>query len=160
MKSTITFQNYFISLLPLIEWRDSFHVKISPITAINNTILVSKTLRLRLHVPKMKSHPGVKLVLGWKKFCLHVSFILDWNEKTFIPGWNFIWKKTSHWVWWKHNKISHFSQLLKSEAWYVKNMRRLKARCIKWLRLNAWGLQFYLKRDSGTGVFLWILSIF
>ena len=29
---------------------------------------------------------------GWKDFCLHVSF---------IQGWNLIWKKTSHWVWWK-----------------------------------------------------------
>ena len=54
----------------------------------------------------------------------------------------------------KYNKISHFSQLLKSEAYYVKNIRRLKARSIKWLRLNAWSLQLYLKRGSGTGVFL------
>ena len=82
--------------------------------------------------------PRWNLIPEWKNFCLHVNF---------IPGWNLIWKKTSHWVWWKHNKISHFSQLLKSEAWYVKN-RRLKARCIKWLRLNAWGLQLYLQRDS------------
>ena len=36
-----------------------------------------------------------------------------------------------------YNEISHFSQLLKSEASYVKNIRQLKARCIKRLRLNA-----------------------
>ena len=69
-------------------------------------ILVSRRFRVRLHVTEMKSHSGMKLVPGWKKFCLHVSF---------IRGWNLIWKKTSLWVWWKH-KISHFSQSLKSEA--------------------------------------------
>ena len=144
MKSTITFQNYFISLLPLIEWRDYFHVKISPITAINNTILVSKTLRVRLHVTKMKSHPGVKLVLGWKKFYLHVSFIPEWNEKNFIPGWNFIWKKTSHWVWWKHIiKFRIFLNYWNQKLDMLKNIKRLKARCIKGLRLNAWVLQLY-----------------
>ena len=25
------------------------------------------------------------------------------------------------------------------------------------IKLQAWALQFYLKRDSGTGIFLWIL---
>ena len=28
------------------------------------------------------------------------------------------------------------------------------------IKLLAWGLQFYLKRDSGAVVFLWILRIF
>ena len=98
--------------------------------------------------------------LGMKKFLFTCEFHPGMKQVEFIPGWNLIWKKTSHWVWWKHNKISHFSQLLKSEAWYVKNIRQLKARCIKWLPLNAWGLQLYLKRDSSTDVFLWILSNF
>ena len=51
---------------------------------------------------EMKSHPGMKLAPGWKNFCLHVSFIPGWNEQNFIPGWNLIWKKTSHWEWWKY----------------------------------------------------------
>ena len=58
-------------------------------------------LKVRLHVTETKSDPGMKLVLGWKKFCLHVSFIPSWNEMNFILGWNLIWRKTSHWVW-KH----------------------------------------------------------
>ena len=28
------------------------------------------------------------------------------------------------------------------------------------IKLQAWGLQLYQKRDSGTGVFLWILQSF
>ena len=28
------------------------------------------------------------------------------------------------------------------------------------IKLQAWGLQLYEKRDSGTGVFLWILRNF
>ena len=71
-----------------------------------------------------------------KKFFLHVNFIL---------GWNLIWKKTSHWVWWKHDKISHFSQLLKSEAWYVKDIGRLKGRCMKWLHKTSEDCNFIKK---------------
>ena len=54
-------------------------------------------------------HPGMKLVPGWKNFCLNVSFIPGWNSARF----NLIWKETSHWVW-KH--IIEFIIL----AWYVK----------------------------------------
>ena len=107
------------------------------------SLVTKQKLRTKSAFTETKSHPGMKVVPGWKNVCLHVSLIPRWNEYNFIRGWNLIWKKTCHWVRWKHNKISHFSQLLKSEAWYVKNIRRLKARCIKWLRLNAWGLQLY-----------------
>ena len=47
---------------------------------------------------QIKFHPGIKFysfypeIPRWKNFRLHV---------TFIPGWNLIWKKSSHWVW-KH----------------------------------------------------------
>ena len=44
-----------------------------------------------------------------------------------------------------YNKISHFCQSLKSEAWYVKNIRRFKARYIKWLRLNPEACNFIKK---------------
>ena len=70
-----------------------------------------------------------------KKFLVTREFHPRIKRVEFIPGWNLIWKKTSHWVWWKHIiKILILPQLLKSGAWYVKNIRRLKAGCIKWLR--------------------------
>ena len=64
-------------------------------------------VRVCLHVTKMKPHPKMKLVAGWKKFCLHMNFIPkiqscslynfipEWSVYTsfflfFIPGWNFI----------------------------------------------------------------------
>ena len=43
-----------------------------------------------------------------------------------------------------YNEISHFSQLLKLEVWYVKN-RRLKARCIKWLLYTPQACNFIKK---------------
>ena len=64
------------------------------------------------------------------------TFIMFKHAEFGKHTWNIIWKKTSHWVWWKHNKSLTFSQLLKSEAWYVKNIKWLKARCIKWLHLT------------------------
>ena len=79
--------------------------------------------RLHVNVLKMKSHLGMKKFLFTREFHPGMKFNLKENFLLSMM-------KT-------YNKISHFSQLLISEAQYVKNIRRLKARCIKWLRLNA-----------------------
>ena len=71
----------------------------------------------------MKSHPGMKNFLFTREFHPGMKFNLKENLPLNMMK--------------AYNKISNFSQLLKSEAWYVKNIRRLKASCIKWLRLNA-----------------------
>ena len=90
--------------LSMTSQHDKYHLFFLLIFDGNPTDFLSA---LRLHVTQMKSHPGMK------NFCLHVSFIPEWNEWNFILGWNLIWKKTSHSVW-KH--IIKFIIL----AWYVK----------------------------------------
>ena len=75
-----------------------------------------------------ETRPRMKILLFTREFHPRMKFNLKENLSLSMM---------------KTYKISHFSQLLKSEAWYVKNIRRLKARCIKWLRLNAWDLQLY-----------------
>ena len=61
----------------------------------------------------------MKLVPAWKNFCLHVSF---------IPGWNLIWNKTSRWVWWKHNKISHFFSIIEIRSLICKKHLTIKSK--------------------------------
>ena len=41
---------------------------------------------MRLHVTDTNSHPGIKIVPGWKKFCLHVSLILGMKRVEFHHG--------------------------------------------------------------------------
>ena len=74
-------------------------------------------------------HPGIK----WVEFHHGMKF----NLKEKLP---LSMMKT-------YNKISHFCQSLKSDAWYVKNIRRIKARYIKWLRLNPEACNF-IKKDT------------
>ena len=112
-----------------------------------------KGFRVRSHVMEMKSHPGMK------KFLFTREFHPRMKRVEFHPRMKFNLKQNLPLSMKTYNKIYHFSQLLKSEAWYVKN-RQLKARCIKWLRLNVWCLQLYQKEDSGTGVFLVIFVKF
>ena len=56
--------------------------------------------------------------------------------------------------------------LLKKRLWYrcfpvnFAKFLRTCARVSFLIKLQAWGLQLYQKRDSGAGVFLWILSNF
>ena len=78
-----------------------------------------------------------------KKFLFTLEFHPRMKRVEFHPGMKFNLKENLPLSMMKTYKIFHFSRLLTSEAWYVKNIRRLKARCIKWLRLNAWGLQHY-----------------
>ena len=66
------------------------------------SLVTKQKLRTKSAFTETKSHPGMKLVPGWKNVCLHVSLIPGWNEYNFIRGWNLIWKKTCHWVRWKH----------------------------------------------------------
>ena len=66
------------------------------------SLVTKQKLRTKSAFTETKSHPGMKLVPGWKNVCLHVSLIPRWNEYNFIRGWNLIWKKTCHWVRWKH----------------------------------------------------------
>ena len=66
------------------------------------SLVTKQKLRTKSAFTETKSHPGMKLVPGWKNVCLHVSLIPGWNEYNFIRGWNLIWKKTCHWVRWKY----------------------------------------------------------
>ena len=66
------------------------------------SLVTKQKLRTKSAFTETKSHPGMKLVPEWKNVCLHVSLIPGWNEYNFIRGWNLIWKKTCHWVRWKH----------------------------------------------------------
>ena len=66
------------------------------------SLVTKQKLRTKSAFTETKSHPGMKVVPGWKNVCLHVSLIPRWNEYNFIRGWNLIWKKTCHWVRWKH----------------------------------------------------------
>ena len=66
------------------------------------SLVTKQKLRTKSAFTETKSHPGMKFVPGWKNVCLHVSLIPGWNEYNFIRGWNLIWKKTCHWVRWKH----------------------------------------------------------
>ena len=66
---------------------------------------------MRLHVTEMKSHPGMKKYLFTRDFHLGVKRVefyprMKFNLKENLP---LSMMKT-------YNKISHFSQLLKSEA--------------------------------------------
>ena len=66
---------------------------------------------MRLHVTEMKSHPGMKKYLFTREF--HPGM----KRVEFYPGMNFSLKENLPLIMKKlYNKISHFSQLLKSEA--------------------------------------------
>ena len=68
-------------------------------------------LRVRLHVTKMKSHSGMK------KFLFTREFHPGMKRVEFHPGMKFNLKENLPLSMMKtYNKISHFSQLLKSEA--------------------------------------------
>ena len=66
------------------------------------SVLCNSSLRVRLHVTEMKSHPGMKKILFTREFHPGMKFNLKENLPLSMM-------KT-------YNKISHFSQLLKSEA--------------------------------------------
>ena len=87
---------------------------------------------MHLHVTEIKSHPWMK------KFMFTCGFHPGMKLVEFPNGMKFNSKENLPLCIMKtYNKMSHFSQLLKSEAWYVKSIRRYKARYIKWLCLNA-----------------------
>ena len=68
-------------------------------------------LIVRLHVTEMKSHPGMK------KFLFTREFHPGMKRVEFHPGMKFNLKENLPLSMMKtYNKISHFSQLLKSEA--------------------------------------------
>ena len=88
-------------------------------------------LRVRLHVIEMKSHPEME------KFMFTRQFHPGMKRVEFRPGMKLNLKENLPLSMMKtYNKIFHFYSIIESEAWYVKNIRRLKARCTKWLRLT------------------------
>ena len=54
-----------------------------------------------------------------------------------------------------HRRCSVRKDVLRDLAKFTGNT------CASFLiKLQAWGLQLYLKRDTGTGIFLWVFQIF
>ena len=113
-KYTLFIRNTFISnarpkLAKKTKWKLSntlkpnfCYLKIIPFLRPRYWTLID-ILRVRLHVTEMKSHPRIKEFLFTREFYPRMKFDLKENLSSSMM-------KT-------YNKISHCSQLLKSESW-------------------------------------------
>ena len=103
--------------------------------------------------------------LSWKTFLLK---LLSYFINSFII--NDVWKFNGKWKHKTKSKIKVAFFILKARRrCSVKKMllnisqnlqENTCARVSSLIKLQGWGLQLYLKRDSGTGVFLWLLLNF